>query len=160
MVKRIRPRVSPATVIATIALFAALGGGYATAFSGSGTVQKGALKDIPESDTTIVRSLTGIGNIYAYCPAPGQPSIFFINRSGETLNLYGYSNDDGPSHQTVDAGVDVFLDSIVTGTNHISVHISPVDGTKRPQADVQISATDTNNCSTSYLTVLALNTQE
>jgi hypothetical protein len=159
MARRILSRINSAHVIATIALFAALGGGYATAFSGSGTVQKGADLNLPSSPT-VVRSLTGIGSIKAQC-VTGDVTIFFENTSGKTLNVFGTGLDENTELADVASGSgNQFVDASVLGTNSINLHISPVNGTKTPQADVQISAKRTNNCTTSYVTVLATNTQE
>jgi hypothetical protein len=157
MLKRLRPSIGSAHVIALLALFAALGGGYATAFSGSGTVQKGALLNIPNGAVT-VRSLTGIGAIQASCSG-GMPSVAFENTSGETLRaaLIGIDGDDAVN---VASGDSENLDPEVNGLNTMYVHISPLDGTKRPQADVQITADDDDNCPTSTVTVLATNTEE
>jgi hypothetical protein len=158
MARRILSRINGAYVIATIALFAALGGGYATAFSGSGTVQKGALLDIPNGAVT-VRSLTGIGAIKASCSG-GMPSVAFTNTSGETLRV-GYIGLGGNNSFDVNgSGDSENLDVEVDNFNTMYVHLSPRDGSKRPQADVQITALDTNDCATSSVAVLATNTEE
>ena len=161
MFRSITSRITPSSVIATIALFVALGGGYAVAFKGSGTVQKGALLNIPAEFTT-VRSLTGIGSIQAACldSNPDVPSIYFRNTSGETLNAFGTGLDGDVELVNVDSGQTVTIRFGVVDRDSINLHISPVDGGKRPQADVQISAHDTNDCTTSYVTVLVTNTQE
>jgi hypothetical protein len=144
-------------VIATIALFAALGGGYAVAFSGSGSLQKGALKNIPPTTATpIVRSLTGVGSIHAACinSNPDDVRFYFLNNSGETLAIRG----EGQGH-TVPSG-DISGDMGTDSTGQFVGHISPVDGTKAPQVSLQVSVFDTNDCTTSVIDVLALNTQQ
>jgi hypothetical protein len=155
MAKRILSRINGAYVIATIALFAALGGGYAVAFSGSGSLQKGALKNIPASLTT-VRSLTGVGSIGAYCN-PSTDNVYFVltNNSGETLAIRG----EGQGH-TVASGSSSQENISTDSTGQFVGHISPVDGTKAPQVSLQVSVLDTNDCWTSVIDVLALNTQQ
>lgn len=156
MLQRIISRVHPATVISTIALFVALGGGYAAAFSGSGSLQKGALKDIPSGAVPVLK-LTEIGAIKAACSG-GSPSVAFKNTSGETLRV-GLIGQDGNLQFDFTNGNTDNLDPDVADLNTMYAHISPVDGTKRPQADVQITAFDTNVCANSSVTVLATNTQ-
>jgi hypothetical protein len=158
MLKRLRPRLSFANVMSSIAVFLALGGGYATAFSGSGTVQKGALLNIPNGAVT-VRSLTGIGAIKASCSG-GSPSVALENTSGEQLAVGGVGIDDYIGFGIED-GESENLDPEVDGFNEMNVHISPGDGSKRPQADVQITADDgADTCATSSVAVLATNTEE
>jgi hypothetical protein len=157
MAKRILSRLNYANVMATIAVFMAMGGGYAVAFSGSGSLQKGALLNIPNGAVT-VRSLTGIGAIQASCSG-GSPSVAFKNTSGEDLRAQGIGID-GPIGINVLNGNAENLDEEVDGPNTMYVHLSPLDGTKRPQADVQITANDTNVCANSSVAVLATNTQE
>lgn len=154
-------------VVATIALFAALGGGYATAFSGSGTVQKAGKLGLTATPQD-VRTLTGIGAIGANCTTgPDELRVSLRNNSGQGLGLTGTDttgsvtqfaelassntfNQVGEVETTGDSGAPVGL----------NLHISPVNGTKRPQADVQVTYKHTGNCSTSYVEVLALNTEE
>ena len=156
MLKRIGSRLSPATVIATIALFAALGGGYAIAFKGSGTLQKGALRGIPASFTT-VRSLTDVGAVQVLCEA-NEVTLLLVNGAGEELLLTG-GGTDGPFVSSIESpgGVNFGVES---GQEYLNIHVTPADGTKRPQADLDITTVETGSCETSQVTVLALNTED
>jgi hypothetical protein len=138
-------------------VFAALGGGYATAFSGSGTLQKGSR--FLTGTLTDVRTLTGTGSIKANC-ASGSPAIRFDNTSGKPMNLKGTSTDGELTSEGIASGSSFQFDGDVTGLSTYNLHLSPADGSKAPQLDVQVTAKDTNNCATSYVTVLALNTQQ
>ena len=158
MLHRLISRLTYANVVVTILAFLVLGGGYASAFSGSGTVQKGALLNIPNGAVT-VRSLTGIGAIQASCSGTSS-SVAFQNTSGEQLAVAITGIDPGDAYFKPFNGEAANLDADVDGFNKMDVHISPTDGTKRPQADVQITAEDTDNCATSFVTVLATNTEE
>jgi hypothetical protein len=162
MLRKIHGRISPATVISTIALFAALGGGYASAFSGSGTLQKGALKPIPTSSSfTQVRSLTGIGSIDARCDT-GSAIIRFKNTSGETINVFEEEVDDEnlSGGDNVNGVVNNGERNLATTNNAGEalgiVHLVPDDGTKAPQAELLVSTTGCPG----GVTVLALNTQQ
>jgi hypothetical protein len=160
MLAKLRSKLSYANVVATMALFAALGGGYAVAFSGSGSLQKGSDLGISSNRETI-RSLTGIGSIQAQCQSD-QVQVYFENKSGELLTAMGagvtggtveqYGDNVGPGNLLLlfDAG-----ESITT----MDLHISPQDGTSRPQASVDITVNETPSCSTSTVRVLAVNTQ-
>lgn len=163
MLNRLTSRVSPATVISTIALFVALGGGYALAFSGSGSLQKGSLLG-PTSTLTSVRTLTGIGEIGAECTS-GALEWKFVNTSGETLDVEEMRGTPGAPDVTRDAIEleDTEDDDTASATGHSTIrwHIVPSDGTKSPQADVSVSTDEVaGNCAASRITVLVLNTQQ
>lgn len=168
MLKRIRPRINSAHVIATIALFAALGGGYAMAFSGSGSLQKAGLSGVPypgpPGGFTTVRSLTGIGSIQAICSGGTAPGVYFRNTSGEELAIRGVSGD----HSTGDTAR-FFGVTVGSGSNPLAIpihggefigHIAPTDGSKAPQVNLQVSAIGVESCANARINVLALNTQE
>jgi len=162
MLKRFRRHLNPSMVVALIALFAALGGGYATAFSGSGTLQKGSELGISSPPETI-RTLTGIGSIRADCQSNEAVRIFFANNSGETLTAMGVQVNGGVVAQRGDnVGPNNVLTLFNAGdsANEMDLHISPQDGTKRPQADVHVTVNETSMCSTSTVRVLALNTEQ
>jgi hypothetical protein len=152
MLNRIISRVHPATVISTVALFVALGGGYALAFSGSGSLQKGALFGIP-GDGTPVRSLTGVGEVQALCESGGDIKVWFNNHRTEQLR-YGPNVVIPAQFFTPDLYDDT------GGSDDLEFHISPADADKAPQLDVLVRVDDTNNCATSAVYVLALNTQQ
>ena len=123
--------------------------------AGSGTVQKGALQDLPSSPVT-VRSITGVGAVRVACNA-GEPVVGISNTSGETLRVFrGHPvifsslelNDDQSQFLPIDA------------TTMWGLYLFPANGSKRPQADVTISVDDTNNCATSQVSVLDVTTEQ
>jgi hypothetical protein len=158
MLKRFRRHLSPPTVVSTIALFVALGGGYAMAFSGSGSLQKGARLGIP-FESTDIRTLSGIGSIQARCRF-GDFELFFKNTSGKQLRMIGQEASSGDVHSGSTTG-DLWNDaaSPEPGTDYHQ-SIAPTDGSKAPQASVEFQIRDANDCSDSRITVLALNTQQ
>jgi hypothetical protein len=162
MLKRIRPSIGSAHVIALLALFAALGGGYAVAFSGSGTLQKGAQVDIQTGSFEPIRTLTGIGSIEATCTG-ADVAIRFHNASGEDVDLYSTTFSPGSTvsaRSDVGSGVDQDFLTLPEGASRLTLQVVPDDGSKAPQATVQVSTLETAACTTARVTVLALNTQE
>jgi hypothetical protein len=160
-------------VIATIALFAALGGGYAVAFSGSGTLQKGSATGFAEGAPgpgKIVRTLTGIGSLEAYCHlfSPGNPSIHLRlhNASGEQLSVHlirmqGEGGDTQVSRSTASVANNTFKDlDFAQVSGEWEIHISPTDRSKAPQAKLDVAVVEPNSCQGSAVTALALNTQQ
>ena len=170
MLKRLRRHLNPPMVVATIALFAALGGGYATAFSGSGTLQKAGEVGIDPSagGTTVdeVRTLNGIGAIGASCNtnSGGRLTIVMRNSSGVMLSLLGTNQNGNPVASFVNPDnnyVAIYEGTLGTDTwQSIDLSVTQVDGTKRPQAHIQITSNETGACGTSSVQVLALNTEE
>jgi hypothetical protein len=152
-------------VVATIALFAALGGGYATAFSGSGTVQKGALSGagIPSASFATARTLTGIGSIQVRCDTTATDMIVrFHNSSGVTLLASNHrtgANGTSFGPGFVDNGDDVDLRLGSVGNDTIRFHIHE-QGDKRPQAEVLVTTDMRDACNPRHINVLALNTEE
>jgi hypothetical protein len=154
-------------VISVIALFAALGGGYALAFSGSGSLQKGSATNLTTSFTSF-RTLTGIGNLQARCATgPDRTELRFHNSTSETLVVQGVR--EGDSAFLPGAGVDPGGDSTAFSTaapqETFRFHILPEDGSKAPQADIVVYAEEPGggDClppDFSGATALVLNTQQ
>jgi hypothetical protein len=95
MISKLRKRLNPSLVIATMALFAALGGGYATAFSGSGTLQKA--NAIPTVDTfTDLRTLNGFGTLQHECVTGdgGRVDLRFVNTSSHNMLVFSHSEEE------------------------------------------------------------------
>jgi hypothetical protein len=167
MARRILSRINSAHVIATIALFAALGGGYAMAFSGSGSLQKAGEVGIAGSSggATVdeVRTLTGIGAIGAGCDTTSSGDILIYMRNSSGVPLYVFGTDPAapglPAFVPADNDYRA-IDAVTTGTDSIDLHVVQNDGTKRPQAHIQIATVKTGLCSESSVQVLALNTQQ
>jgi hypothetical protein len=168
MLKRFRRYLSPPMVISMIALFVALGGGYALAFVGSGQLQKGGKFGLTSSLQTI-RSLDGIGSISASCSeASNDILIRFDNDASKDLRVdqVDYGSDDGTpgfSNTTPGGG---FNDITVTFNDVLRWYVHPQDGSKRPQAEIMIGTQESNtgdagsNCTRSSVHVLVLNTEE
>jgi hypothetical protein len=180
--QKILSRLSYGNVVATLALFFALGGGYAVAVTGSGTLQKGALRGIPFPETSPgeVKKLTGIGTLKAWCDEPGgvprgTVGLDLKNNSGEALTLLWTMVDHGEAHKfpaevssgNEYVGVGETTDSIypfTTGPSHYTLNIFPADATKAPQATLWVEVTPPGpggTCATTAsVIVLALNTQQ
>jgi hypothetical protein len=159
---RLTSRISSAHAIAGLALFFALGSGYAIAFSGSGTLQKGAQVGIQQGSYESIRTLTGIGSIQATCTA-ADVAIRFHNSSGEGLNLYATTFGSASTVSAISdfaSGQDEDFVALPEGGSRLSFQVVPDDGSKSPQATVQVSTFETASCATSRVTVLALNTQQ
>jgi hypothetical protein len=157
-------------VVSMIALFAALGGGYAVAFSGSGTLQKSAtVYDAVVENYVPVRTLTGIGSINARCQTGDTtPELSFTNNSGEDLFLR-YLADPHVSAsgqlQTnpVDDGQSQELAAVPNTSSEVSIRLFPeAGGGKAPQIDGTISIIDSENCSNggAQVVTMILNTQQ
>jgi len=167
-VQRILSRLSYANVIATIALFAALGGGYAVAFSGSGTLQKAYFDDFtnPTTPFTTVRTLTGIGSLQANCANPGTNPDIDLRIHNTSDRAYGFriSSDDDDS-VTGPSGVEGDSDSapfeLAPSSDYLHLYVYALRN-KRPQIDIQVNMEegDLSCASGSSVSVLALNTEE
>lgn len=171
MPKRLRRYLNPPMVIATIALFVALGGGYAAAFSGSGTLQKANVTGLSndENEYTTVRTLTGIGTIIARCPNTGLTEITFTNTSGKVLVMESTFSHEGEASVPSSGGInpnETTGFTMPSSTNDWLLHwyIQPAlgvpAGSKSPQANIHISVFTDTNCGGSRVAVLALNTQQ
>ena len=138
----------------------ALGGSSFAVVGGKGTVRVGGQVGIA-SDPEDIRTLPRIGAILAECDS-GEVTLRFRNNSGEGLHVEGYANygsagesvhlfnvssNNSPANVTSNAGLE---------DSNAQVHISPVDGSSRPQADVNVTVNETGNCSTTPVRVLAL----
>jgi len=168
MLKRLRNNVSPATVIATIALFAALGSGYATAFSGSGSLQKAALDGVSLSFQD-ARSVKGFGMLQARCETTEDEIEY---RFRNTTSSRGYA-----IYASVNYGTENFVDAINPGENSatfesggssetVRFYLYSTDSGDKAQADITAkNAGPTGNQCTSptvgaLVRILVLNTQQ
>ena len=97
MIDRIRQRLTYANVVATLALFAAVGGGAVAAVGGSGgTVRVGAVKPGTFPGTKVL-GLAGVGVLRAEC-FKGNTGGQWTNRSGKPQTV---TVDVGSSAPTV-----------------------------------------------------------
>jgi hypothetical protein len=174
MIRGVRGKITSAHVIATIALFAALGGGYAVAFSGTGSLQKAAVDGLPESFVD-VRSLTGFGALQARCDvAQNQTEIRFHNSSSSVVEMRGEivpgDASSGRSY-TVAPGEEssaLELSGGEAGVAEARFHLyRSFETTSKAQVDLTIAAQrpgvgvgDPVDCDNSAVRILALNTQQ
>ena len=153
-----RPR--PGAIIATLALFLALGGG-ALAFSGSGTLQKENRIGLPESPAPaeVIRTIKGIGDVRANCTNTGNPHVLLLNNSGETL-VSRLDRGSGLSwSNNIADGSDVNV-GITSQDQLWQYHLSPADGSKRPQTTVTVAIDRTGDCNTAQVAVINVTTEE
>jgi hypothetical protein len=169
MLQPLISRLSPATVISTIALFVALGGGYAMAFSGSGSLQKAAKGGgISTTQFETIRTITGIGSLQAKCNEfTGSLLVRVRNTSGEPLRSYmdviGSDGPNGTGHfpsAMANNSFDLEGGHQMGSVDTFRYHIWPDDGSKSPQADMTVSSVRHGLCPISGLAVLVLNTQQ
>lgn len=164
MLKRLRPSIGSAHVIALLALFAALGGGYATAFSGSGTLQKGALDGVSTTYEDL-RTLNGFGTLQVLCNTSSDLMGYRIdNTTNNDIHFRFFREANTP---LADDGI-VPSDAQSSGyesadnSGAVRFHLFKViDGTK---AQVDLVASNygpfADSCGTADVRVMALNTQE
>jgi len=175
-VSRLREKLSLTNVAATLALFLALGAGYAVAFSGSGKLQKATVVGLPSDGTTkLVRKVTGVADIRASCADdnPDNPSVRVKNTSGHDLNLFSdkliggspnvadfeHDSEFEPGEKT-DFPLEPAPAAETNSGSLLRFYLSKTDGTKRRQADISVTVIDTDDCATSQVSVLALTTEQ
>jgi hypothetical protein len=152
-------------VVALIALFAALGGGYALAFSGSGTLQKGALDVDTSANFQTVRTLTGIGSIDARCQDDPDDNmeIRFRNTSGEGLFIATYQQEEDVFARVSVIHTGAQTQSVATTTREtFHFQIAPnIPNDKRPMAQGFVDASNGDpNCGDGSVHAFALNTEQ
>jgi hypothetical protein len=173
----IRSRLSPPLVISAITLFVVLGSGYAAAFSGSGSLKKGATKGLAPNEFQTIRTLTDIGSIRAQCELSGDGDPFaesqldlrFHNSSGKTLRAFIDGGQEDPLNLEVPNGGNADVTTNFASGDTVRYHIVRADGGKRNQADVTVSVHSTVNiafdpnpaavCGDDLVSVLALSTE-
>jgi len=159
MLKRLRRHLNPALVISVIALFVALGGGYAVAFKGSGTLQKASA--VPTSSDTNLRSLNNFGTLQHRCDGSG--TIISLNNTTNNSVLLSRFDENNGSYNTatVSAGNKTQLYELVDGIpiKNVRFHLWKATPTNKAQVDVVISGGSINPVCL-QTKVLALNTQE
>lgn len=150
-----RPR--PGSVIATLALFLALGGG-AFAFSGSGTLQKAhevGLAGPTIVDAEVIRTVAGTANVEAYCDGTNTPFIGIRNKSGKPMFVASTaSNEFDVGSLANNSGSFVSF----TQDELIDYHLSPAQGSKAPQASITLSLDYTPSCETTRVAVINVST--
>jgi hypothetical protein len=147
----------PGSIVATLALFLAAGGG-ALAFSGSGTLQKEneiGIEAGPGDPKQVIRTVAGTGTVEASCGA-GIVTVGTRNRSGKLqlrARTVGNAFDvGGPDPHFTGRFENYTQDKLV------EFHLSPGDGSKAPQASITVSIDYTDNCATTQVAVINVTT--
>jgi hypothetical protein len=148
-------------LISLIALFAALGGGYAVAFSGSGTLQKAAVEGL-DANFEDARTLNGFGTLQARCDS--GVAYRLDNTTSKEIAIREFNEVTGEEdNDFVEGGTqsDEFESDSLNGSQRF--HLSKTETGNKAQVDIAVS----NNgpyaivpCSETQVRVLALNTQE
>jgi len=157
--------LNPPTVISVIALCIAVGGGYAIAFSGSGSVERAKEVGItPAYETVLV--LSDIGRLRAACDGTGSPvTVAFKNTSGRNLvsRTFEESAGDYASRELADGETSIGL-AIGIGAETIHWYISPAGGSATPQADMSVTVTPSiagsPSCTKAEVAAIATTTEE
>ena len=152
-------------MISVIALCAAIGGGYALAVSGGGSVERGKEVGITGAYETVA-VLTDIGRLRAACDGTGSPvSVAFKNTSGRKLVSRTFEENAGDysSRELADGETSIAL-AIGLGAETIHWHISPAGASATPQADMSVTVTPSivgsPSCTKSEVAVIATTTEE
>jgi hypothetical protein len=139
--KRVAGKLSYANVMATVAVFLALGGGITmAAISGNGSVRFGGTKGLPFFERETVLNLPGIGKVQADCEQVTE--IRFRNKSGGTLqaSFRRESDSDFGAAVLVD-GESLATSAQLTGGDDaidtIRFHVFKADG--KPAAEITVS---------------------
>jgi hypothetical protein len=150
-------------VIAVIALFAALGGGYATAFSGSGTLQKAKDVNISSSFTDL-RTLNGFGTLQVRCDTTDDEIEYRLDdvvSDGTELRAFQLTNSPASSREVADAGGTTNPHPTGSQSSSTGLHLYKQGSSK---AGVDIVASHRGPigdvCTTAEVHVMALNTVE
>jgi hypothetical protein len=165
MTRRILSRLSYANVMATVAVFFALGGGAWAVVKGSGTITSRNLHGIGGSATRVA-SLHGIGEITALCDQFGL-SLNFVNHSGRNLRVaideVGTNPTSSPPAPNVISSLpdgssyQVLADNTNNFYNDFTYHVYPPGGAHKPIATLFVStAGAAGECTGSDVAVQAI----
>ena len=167
------PRLTYARVmVALTGLILLLGGGYAVALRGSGTLQKENERSFVAGSEETIRVIKGIGPLRVTCATDaGALDLSIDNNSGEGLRVHVDRVDSDAGAQAdphVDsAGNGGTLELASTDPNGdqrgvLRAHVFPTNGSKRPQADATIGYdVGSGDCEgTAQVSILNLTTEE
>lgn len=162
----LRRHLNPPTVISVIALCAAVGGGYALAFSGSGSVERAKEVGIDNSGFEAVATLTGVGKLQASCSGSGSPvSLRFKNTSGKTLVSRSFQENDG-NYESAEPQDGELSDTVSVGIGAETIHwtLSRAGAAAEPQADMSVTVTPSiggvASCAKAEVAVIATTTEQ
>ena len=166
MRSRLRRHFNPPTVISVIALCIAMAGGYAAAFTGSGSVERAKEVGIRLSGFETVVTLTDIGKLQASCAGTGSPiSLRFKNTSPKRLVSRSFEENSG-DYQSAEPDPGEFSStvSVAVGAETVHWHLSPAGGAGRPQADISVTVTPSiageASCSRAEVAIIATTTEQ
>ena len=158
----LKPRLTFANVVSLIALFAALGGGYAIAFSGVGSLAKARVTGLGP-DYQKILDLPGIGPLKAKCEGDGDAEV--------TVRIKNQTDgDDALLTNQEHAGFGYHLGSLSPGETidetfeyngwvQMYMHSRETDD-KRPQIRFDYSVEAGYTCDIASISVLVLSTEE
>jgi hypothetical protein len=164
MLDKITSRISSANLLALIALFVVLGGGYALAFSGSGTLQKAGETGITSvGPGENIRTLNGYGTLRARCETDTDEINYSLdNTTSVQINGHATNELDGSfGDLDVDPGHQTFFESNgIQGS--IRIHLFKEGATTKSGVEIVVSNAGpfSNDCTTADVRVMALNTIE
>jgi hypothetical protein len=164
---RIKPKLTYANVVASIALFGVLAGGVAVAVKGSGAkpslLRAGIATPSLEQQRSLLK-LRKIGQLRIHCGGSGILTLHVRNRSGKRLQVSSLKSNDG-------GGVDGSRMEVADGeTGQLGlagplvnsptswISIAPVGKAPRPQAMAVVNAT--RGCETGRVTAIGLSTEQ
>lgn len=159
----LKPRLTFANVISLIALFAALGGGYAIAFSGGGSLDKVRVTGL-SSDYQKVLELPGIGPLKAKCEGEAEVTVKIKNETdGDDALLTNQERGGfGYVQGSLNPGEATEEKFTFNGWVQMYMHSRERDD-KRPQIrfDYSVEAgSSLGTCDIASISVLVLSTEE
>ena len=161
MFQRFLSRLTYANLMATLAVFLALGGGLALAtIHGNGSVRFGGQRGLPSDHRFVtILDLQGLGKLQAACGATSpNDKVRFKNTSGGRLNATVFDEPNGDFHatplsngdtlQTVFAAFDSF--------DTVRFHVFRAGRRGTPAADIVASHKYGSGCSGNTVAAQAL----
>lgn len=159
MIKRLSPRLTYANVMATIAVFLAIGGGVTlAAIGGSGSVKFGGHKGLAFDSFDTVLTLPGVGKVQAQCSK--GTFVRFKNTSGKTLHVTAHdvADDDFSGEAVPDNGsLQVLSGPDLAETIRFQAFRAGGDGT--PAADITVGAKWVASCDQRVITAQAVSSE-
>jgi hypothetical protein len=139
---------------------------YATAFSGSGTLQKAAVDDLSTSFKD-VRTLNGFGTLQVSCDPTSETEdqvVFRLNNTtSSTIVVTGFDELDGSFEGTSEVGPMSAGGNSATETGGVvRLHLAKFADGNKAQVDITGNSRgiSDDNCDDEQVRILALNTQE
>jgi hypothetical protein len=159
----VKARLTFANVVSAIALFAALGGGYAAAFSGGGSLAKARVTGLG-ADYEKIMDLPGIGPLKAKCEGDVEVTVRIKNQTEDDDSLLTYQERAGSGYVlgSLNPGETTEESFEFGGWVQMYMHSRETDD-KRPQIrfDYGVEAgSSLGTCDIASVSVLVLTTEE